>query len=195
MLKGVVFDLDGTVVDSRLDFAAIRRDLGLKSGVGILEAIEACADSAERTRMHGILDRHEMTGADGATLMPGIGDLLADFRRRSLRTAVFTRNSRRAALHTIARLQLSFDIVIAREDAPPKPDPSGLAAICSRWRESAETILYIGDYVFDLEAGRRAGMPTVLYAPTEPDFEHDAEWVLTHFDDFWPLCGAIFSAG
>lgn len=192
MLKGVIFDLDGTVVDSRLDFVAIRRDLGLAENAPILEAIDRNPNLAERVRMHEILDRHELAGAERASLMPGIAELLSELETRKLRTAVFTRNSRKAAARTLERLNLRFEVLIAREDAPPKPDPAGLAVICERWRTQPDHIVFIGDYLYDLQAGRRAGIPTVLYAPEAPDFRHDAEWILPHFDGFWPLCREIF---
>jgi HAD superfamily hydrolase (TIGR01509 family) len=173
--RGIIFDLDGTLVDSRLDFAAMRRDLGLPERTPILEALAAVGDDGERTRLEGIVLRHELAGAERATLMPGVERLWSELARRDLRTAVFTRNARAVTEHTLARVGLAVDLIIAREDAPPKPDPAGLHAICAAWSVAADEVLFVGDYLYDLEAGRNAGIRTILYAPEPPDFTHDAD--------------------
>jgi beta-phosphoglucomutase-like phosphatase (HAD superfamily) len=50
-LRGLIFDLDGTLVDSRLDFEAMRREMELPAGTPILEALEDLpAHRAERCR-------------------------------------------------------------------------------------------------------------------------------------------------
>jgi phosphoglycolate phosphatase-like HAD superfamily hydrolase len=74
---------------------------------------------------------------------------------------------------------------VAREDAPPKPDPAGLHAIRARWDAATDDVLYVGDYLFDLEAGRNAGIRTLLYAPVPPDFAHAAEHVIDELSAVW----------
>ena len=71
---------------------------------------------------------------------------------------------------------------MTREDCPHKPDPAGLLSICKSWNASPANVLYFGDYLFDLQAGRNAGMPTVLYSPqTLPDYAHLADFTISHF--------------
>ena len=49
--QALLFDLDGTLVDTRLDFAALRRELGFPEGVGLLEHLETLpAADARRAR-------------------------------------------------------------------------------------------------------------------------------------------------
>jgi phosphoglycolate phosphatase-like HAD superfamily hydrolase len=60
-----------------------------------------------------------------------------------------------------------------------------LITICQRWRLAPTVVPFFGDYRFDLEAGRAAGMPTVLYAPGEiPDYATLADHVLPCFTAF-----------
>lgn len=191
-VRGVIFDLDGTVVDSRLDFAAIRRDVGVPAGEPILEWIETLPPGADRDRAVEILHRHEHRGAEAATLMPGIREFLASLAQAGIHRAVFTRNSRPTTEHTLRRLGLdAFAPVITREDAPPKPDPSGLEAICRHWRLQPDDVLFIGDYLYDLEAGRNAGIRTVLYAPQQVfDHDHDPALIFDDFGEIWNLIRA-----
>ncbi len=184
VLRGVIFDLDGTLVDSRLDFEVIRRDMGLPSGVPILEAVEQTEAATERERLQAILHRHELAGAEQATLFDGVPEFLQWLEANSLRRAVLTRNSRTSTDIVLARLGLQFDRVLTREDAPPKPDPAGLLLISRAWNIPPAELLFCGDYHFDLEAGSRAGMVTALFAPDElPNFADQADFVLKSFYD------------
>lgn len=176
--RAVVFDLDGTLADSRLDYGAMRRELGLPPQTPMLEAIARLTDSEAIARAHAILLRHELDGARRATPMPGAGELLASLRAARLKLGVFTRNARQVAELTLGRLDMAVDMLVAREDAPPKPEPDGLLRMMAAWQLAPEDLLYVGDYRFDVEAGRRAGVRTVLFAPEPPDFEHDADHVI-----------------
>jgi HAD superfamily hydrolase (TIGR01509 family) len=133
-----------------------------------------------------ILERHELAGAHRATLMPGIAAFLDQLRDRGLRTALMTRNSRAITLLTLGRLSLEFDPVVAREDAPAKPDPAGIHKICGTWGLRPERVTMLGDYRFDLEAGRRAGARTVLYTagrdPESIDYANLADFCLRSYE-------------
>jgi HAD superfamily hydrolase (TIGR01549 family) len=160
--RGVIFDLDGTLIDSGLDFEQMREEMQLPRGMPILEAIASLpAERAQRSWQ--ILDRHEVEGAQRATIMPGVAECLALLHQSGLRLAVLTRNSRRATRLSLARLGIEFDTVMARDDAPPKPDPLGILRICESWQVDPRQVAMVGDYRFDIEAGQRAGTRTVLF--------------------------------
>lgn len=185
-IRAIVFDLDGTLVDSALDFDAMRLEMGLSHNQPILEAIEALADH-DAARCREILHRHEFEGGQRAVLMPGVPEFLAVVRRLGLHTAVWTRNSRAVALATLARTGLEFEVVVARDDAPAKPDPTALVDLAGRWDLKPAELLMVGDWVFDIEAGRNAGARTALYtagaAPEECEGHELADWHFASFHD------------
>ncbi len=183
-VRGVIFDLDGTLIDSGLDFDQMRRDMQFATDQFVLETLESLPEGERKDRCRAILRDHEHRGAMAATLMPGARDLVVELSRRGIPQAILTRNSREMTELALRRLELSFDLVLTREDAPPKPDPTGLLRICRAWHVDAGEVLFVGDFEFDLLAGRRAGIATVLYAPDgPPDYAHEADFVVGHLSE------------
>jgi phosphoglycolate phosphatase len=95
--------------------------------------------------------------------MPGAMEFLATLDRREIPRAVFTRNGRELTLSVLSRLKMNFEIVLTREDGPAKPDPAVLLALCRQWGLAPQEVAMIGDYHYDINAGRNAGTRTVLY--------------------------------
>jgi HAD superfamily hydrolase (TIGR01509 family) len=181
----VIFDLDGTLVDSGLDFDSMRSEMGLAAGHPILEAL-ALLGGETAARGWAILARHERAGVERAELMPGVREFLQALDARGLRRAVVTRNSRELARATLDRFALDFEVVHGREDGPVKPDPAAIRSIAASWQLSPAQVAMVGDYRFDLESGRAAGARTVLYTAGRPaaefDYLHLADRLLTSFE-------------
>ncbi len=190
-IRGVVLDMDGTLVDSALDFDAMRAEMGLPAELPILEAIASLAEH-EAERCREILHRHEHGGGERAVAMRGAKEFLQTLDRLGVRRAVWTRNSRAVALATLRRTGLEFETVLARDDAPAKPDPSALVELARAWELPHGEILVIGDYIFDMEAGRRAGSRTALYtAGAEPSACPGYELADFHFGCFTEAAGLL----
>ncbi|HVZ86442.1 MAG TPA: HAD family hydrolase [Polyangia bacterium] len=172
--RAVIFDLDGTLADSLLDFDAIRDEIGLAPGLPILEQL-ADATPAERERAEAIMRRHERAAIAGATLTDGCAALLGHLTALEIPMGILTRNIREV-VETFARaFDFRFHAVYTREDGPPKPSPVGVLALCEKLGAHPAETLTVGDYKFDVLAGRRAGCRTVLLRaePLQPE-EHDA---------------------
>jgi len=160
-VKGVVFDMDGTLTDSPLDFDLIRSECGVPAGQPILEYLRG-APEAERGRILGILDSHERRAAAACTLREGAREVLGELARRGVRTALLTRNSAESVRTVLGRFGLEFDCWLSREHCQPKPSPQPVLAIAERLGVAPAELLVVGDYVFDVEAGRAAGSRTAL---------------------------------
>ncbi|HVV49505.1 MAG TPA: HAD family hydrolase [Polyangia bacterium] len=171
----MIFDLDGTLADSLLDFDAIRAEIGLRPGLPILEQLAEATPEA-RARAELIMRRHERAAIAGATLTDGCADLLGHLAARRIPMGILTRNVREV-VETFARtFSLRFQAVYTREDGPHKPAPDGVLALCAALGVTPAETLTVGDYKFDVLAGRAAGCRTVLLraAPLPPE-EH-ADW-------------------
>jgi HAD superfamily hydrolase (TIGR01509 family) len=159
-----IFDLDGTLTVAAHDFAAIRARLGLPPGEPILEAL-AALPARRAAPLWRELDALELELAQRARAAPGAAELLGALRARGARLGILTRNShgnaelslRAAGLRTF----FAAEDLVAREHAPPKPRPDGIRRLLARWGARPEQAVMVGDYRFDLEAGRAAGVATV----------------------------------
>ena len=192
-LLGVIFDMDDTLIESPLDFDAIRADLGFEQGQLILETIDGLNDSDRQAECRRILRHHEQRAAEQSKVISGVEDFLSDLKRRGILTAVLTRNSRETADLVFGKYTLKFDQILTREDAPPKPDPTGLEIILDRWGFNNSEVLFFGDFWFDIEAAWRANVHSVLYAPNDlPDYADQANSVLRSYDDALQLVDRLY---
>jgi len=167
-IRGVLFDLDGVVVAQRLDFAAIKQEIFGSTEGFILERIQRLSGEA-RDRAEAILERHETEAANHCQPLDGIVPLLRKLDLHGLRLGLVTRNSRKSVDLIQTRLQLPFLAIVTREDAPPKPAPDPILLACHRLGLETDEALFVGDFEFDMLAGRRAGVRTVLLCnPVQP---------------------------
>lgn len=160
-----IFDMDGTLTVPAHDFDAIRRDLGLSLGRPILEQIaDLPVERAEP--LYQRLDAIEREIAGRAAAQPGVGELLAALRARRRTLGIVTRNSHATALDTLRACGLDafFDpeYVMSRERCALKPSGDGVRKLLAAWGASPEEAVMVGDYVFDIMAGRDAGTATVF---------------------------------
>lgn len=183
-IKAVVFDLDGTLVDSALDFALICDDIGWPHGTPLLETLATIEEQQERQRIAEIICRHEMRGAQIASWMPGAQQCLERLSEAGIPLAILTRNMRAATQLTVSRLQIPIQHIVTREDCAAKPDPEGLLRIAAQMKLEVSEMIYVGDYLFDLQTAANAGMPSCLYLNEHNrHFAQQANWSFRHFDE------------
>ena len=161
--------MDGTLTISIHDFDGIKRILGLPLDRPILEALDDLP-AAQAAQLHQQLDALELDIAYQATAQIGARELLTKLRSRGAQIGILTRNSKPNAQATLAACGLAeffpAESILSRHCCPPKPSPDGIWQLLSGWKASPDRSVMVGDYVFDLEAGRRAGSATVYLDPT-----------------------------
>jgi len=178
-IKAVLFDFDGTLTKpGAIDFGAVKRSIGCPPNQAILEFIGDIDDDARQAEAHAVLNAMELEAARHSRPNGGVGRLLGFLKKRRLPIGVITRNrlaSVTTALQQFSDLTLDdFDVVITRDDpVRPKPHPDGVLLAAERFGVEARHILVVGDFHFDMEAGRRAGSLTALLddGRVDPDKE------------------------
>lgn len=163
-----VFDLDGTLTLAVHDFDAIRAELGLPEGRPILESL-ARMPEAEQAPLRERLAAIERELVSATAIAPGARRLLETLCESGARVGILTRNTRENALLTLEAVGLSSCFsegdVLGREEAPPKPSPAGVRAHLERWGATPGEGVMVGDFEFDLRAGRAAGTVTIYVDP------------------------------
>lgn len=157
--RAILFDMDGTLTEPMLDFPRIKAEMG----IGTRPILEALADMSpeDRRTAEAILLRHEDQAAAESTLNPGCEALLDLVNDLGIRTALITRNSRQSLTTVLARHALSLEVLIAREDARPKPDPEALHRACRQLETPTSNAWMVGDGQYDIEAALAAGVGSV----------------------------------
>jgi HAD superfamily hydrolase (TIGR01549 family) len=166
MARLVIFDLDGTLTRPFLDFPRIRAAIGLAEP--LLESMLALPDGLARARAFSVLEEFEREAADRSELNDGAREVLDLLRRRGIHAGLVTRNSRSSARITLEKHALAFDVVMTRDDAPPKPRPEPLLRICEHFRVAPAEALMVGDFRLDVAAGKAAGTRTALLTNGRP---------------------------
>jgi len=172
-LKVLGFDLDGTLVKMRLNFKEIRKDLGIPEG-DTLDFIRSLSKEKGQKLLKK-LEEKEREAAKQAEISEGARELLGHCRDSDIKVVVITRNSQEAAALTLEVLDLEVDMILSRETAPPKPSPDAIEIVLGHYGIKTYEMAYVGDFIYDVQAGNAAGVRTILLTTQE----RADEWVGT----------------
>lgn len=186
MINTILFDLDGTLVDTAPDLgyalnlqlhrhgkaplsdAAIRpfASHGSRGLMGLGFGIKPQDDSFIQMRDE-YLALYDTVFTRSPVLLPGIADLLQAIETRGLKWGIVTNKPRRFTIGLIESMRLNLEnraaCIVCGDDAPqPKPSPATLLLACEQVGVIPQNCMYVGDAERDVQAGRAAGMKTVV---------------------------------
>jgi phosphoglycolate phosphatase len=167
-----IFDLDGTLIDSRLDIAAACNHTLEWAGRAPLpaETVAGFVGDGARTLLARTFDKAQVDeelaefvrfyAAHPAThtkWMPGAREALDKLRP----CAIVTNKPRVVTERVLAALDVRVTCLVAGGDAPLKPDPAPILLAMKQLSSSPADTFVVGDGVQDILAGTRAGCPTI----------------------------------
>jgi phosphoglycolate phosphatase len=212
-VQAIIFDLDGTLVDSAEDLrAALNRllaDLGLRPiepteikgmiGDGVLKLLERAlvAANGDPQQKDALLPRFlEIYQANPATLtrcFPGVAETLEALRRKGFRMAVVTNKPVFATNKILQALGLAeiFPVVVGGDSVQQrKPHPAPLLEAVRQLKVDVGQALMVGDNIHDVEAAHAAGMRCVAVTygyHHRPPSEFNADRLIDRFGELLPL--------
>jgi phosphoglycolate phosphatase len=183
-IDAVLFDLDGTLVETNIDFSLMKREmisLAVDSGLpasdlaplDILAIVERMTDHARNSRgvdvaeklreeAFLILEEMELRHSADARDIPPARDIVNELRRKGIRVGIVTRNCRAASEESLARTGIVADALVSREDvARTKPDPEHLLHTLRLLSADPSRSVMVGDHLMDVISGKSAGMRTI----------------------------------
>ena len=185
-LRAVIFDLDGTLIDTADEFVvvvqALRAEHGLvamdpgrirqsvSNGARALVALglglEEQDPSFENKRLR-LLELYSEVLGSVAKPYPGIETLVAELERRGIAWGISTNKPRaytEPLLERVAIRPAPGSVVCPDDVKERKPHPESLYLNCRQLNCAPHEAIYVGDHQRDIEAGRRAGMYTIAAA-------------------------------
>src|SRR5690349_18864198 len=176
----LIFDLDGTLIDSRLDLAtavnATRRHMGMEelsnervySYVGngapvlIRRAMGEQATEAElQEALEYFLEFYRDHDLDHTVLYPGVKESLDRFRAAGKQMAVLTNKPVRMSRHIVEGLGVGghfFQVYGGNSFEFKKPSPVGVLALMREAAATRESTMMVGDSSVDVQTARNAGI-------------------------------------
>jgi 2-phosphoglycolate phosphatase len=192
-LKAVIFDLDGTLVDTADEFVPVVQALRAEHGRDAMDPqrIRASVSNGARALVSLGLDMAEdapefeskrlrllevYSGVLGsiARPYPGIDQLLLELQQRGISWGISTNKPRaytEPLLQALDMQPVAGSVVCPDDVRHRKPHPESLYLNCRELDCAPHEAIYVGDHLRDIEAGRRAGMYTIAaaYGYIEPD--------------------------
>lgn len=164
VIKGVIFDMDGTLcVSAALDFTEMRRRVGCETA-DILGEVDSWNEE-RRNAAYEIIGEMEREALKTTKLMPWALEVARELDEMGVPRALVTRNARSSVefFHkTIWEIE-PFKPALSREFKPYKPAPDSLLHICKLWGCEPSEVIMVGDSAKDdVVSGNRAGAMTIL---------------------------------
>jgi len=212
-MRLIIYDLDGTLVDTLEDIAQAANymlgELGSPPvaaqqirryvGRGVQELVTQCLRTADERRINRGIKIYRAYYAqhllDYSRLYPGAREVLEHFKGR--KQAVVTNKPNPYSRDILIGLGVAdyfVEIIGGESEYPKKPAPEALISLMEKNRARPMETLFVGDSPIDIEAGRRAGVLTVVvshgFAGTQEVAAAQPDLVVDSFKDFLKLAVA-----
>jgi 2-phosphoglycolate phosphatase len=213
-IKAVLFDLDGTLLDTAPDFVIAMNELADEYSVSRVtaEKIQQTVSDGARAltsllfnlqekdagfaeRRQRLLDIYYLHMGEHCVLFDGIYNLLTHISHKQLAWGVITNKPVRFAQPIMNGLKLPQqpDVLICPDHVVnTKPDPEPLIKACRQLNCQAHEIIYIGDHKRDIDCGINAGSATIAVSygyihESDNIKQWQADYIVHHANEIWPI--------
>lgn len=185
-IEALLFDLDGTLIDTAADFVAVLNAQRCAHGFDPLDEIliRNTVSNGARALTHlafggsegepdfeayrqELLENYLSIVGEHACLFPGMADILLRCQEKQIPWGIITNKPRRFTEKLLDKMKLhtSCSLVLCADDVKkPKPDPESMLLAAQKLKVNLANSVYVGDHERDIAAGKAANMITVAAA-------------------------------
>lgn len=198
-LRAVIFDLDGTLINSSINIKEMKRSLLeyiyrlgfrdhsltpknttveiVRATLDYLKKKGASSDDVKKVmgEINEMMDKFELENVENASPVDDASAVLREIKEMGLKIGVLTRGCEE---YTLKSLQVTgmlkyIDAIEARCDLMlAKPNPVSLFNLCSKLKLKIHEVLFVGDHPLDVECAVKAGVEIVGIADSQPKMEN-----------------------
>ena len=202
MISAVLFDLDGTLLDTAQDFQTATNELLMAKGqqplgeegirphvtngsIGIIRSVFNLEVSNPdfKPLQQQLLANYQACMTDKTCVFPGLESSLEFLRQKQIPWGIVTNKPYQYAKAIVEALVPECSVLVCPDHVKiTKPDPEGLFLATKKLNVAPERCLYIGDHKRDIDAGAAAGMDTVAvgWGYINHEVEDIEDWNATH---------------
>jgi 2-phosphoglycolate phosphatase len=213
-IRAVMFDLDGTLLDTAPDFVVVVNQLlveqarpelaaeiiragvsnGSKALIKLSFAIDENNEQFEPLRQR-LLELYLQNHSVHTKPFPGINTLIEQLAAHNIAWGIATNKPALYTLPLMVDMNMQpppASVICPDHVARPKPDPASLFLASSQLGCTPEEIIFVGDHKRDIDCGKEAGSITIAAAYGYVDEGDDpaswnADYCVNHADEIWPI--------
>ena len=184
----IIFDMDGTLFTSNVNWKSVKEKLNVKNTT-ILEKLYNGSD-VDKDGLRYLEDLEEKS-TNAAETVPGSLDFIDEIKRKGINTSLVTNNSRRNAEYLLNKFDISFDMLITRDENMWKPSPDAFKYSMKMFGVIPENTISIGDSDLDISASVKSEISDI-YIIRNSNISGKYLNNFRYFKDFHDLSSKIF---
>lgn len=220
-VRAVMFDLDGTLLDTAPDFVVVLNQLleenqrpalpadlirasvsnGARALVSLGFGIDDQDPQFESLRVR-LLELYTLHIAVHTQLFPGISELLHKLQQHNIAWGIATNKPSAYTHQLLQALQIQpapLSIICPEDVKERKPHPESMFLAAEHAGCATSEIVYVGDHKRDIDCGRDAGAITIAAAYGYIEADDDiatwqADYCVNHADEIWPIIERLMIA-
>jgi len=217
-ISAVLFDLDGTLLDTAPDFEtavngvlddkklaplqvdAIREHIG-DGSAGIIASVFGLSkeDSGFSLLQQQLLQNYRACLTDKTQIFPCLDSSIEWLDKHEIPWGIVTNKPSEYADPVVQLLLPSSQVLICPDHVKrPKPDPEGILQACKKLDVNPSECLYVGDHLRDIKAGQAANTKTLAVGwgyigPDDQANAWGADWCINTTSEMLPLLETLFN--
>lgn len=185
-MSAFLLDWDGVIAETKLSFTEIRERYYRDNADAMLLEDSVLLEPKEREALMQDLYDLETEGAKQATAVAGAKELLEWLNANEISYCIISRNCMDSITMAAEKIGVELpEVCLCRDNSDfLKPDPRALFEAAAALGVAPSNCVVLGDYIYDLQAAKRAGMRSILVRRIVPEWECWADACYAELTDF-----------